>query len=37
MNYDNYEIEEQWIQLRELIKEYQKIDSDIYSFLKKKE
>ena len=33
---DNYEIEEQWIKLKNIISEYQKIDSDIYSFIKKK-
>lgn len=33
---DNYGIEEQWLQLKELIKEYEKLDSDIYSFIKKK-
>lgn len=32
---DNYSIESQWLKLKELIKEYEKIDSDIYSFLKK--
>ena len=33
---DNYDIESQWKDLKSLIKEYQKIDSDIYSFIKRK-
>jgi hypothetical protein len=33
---DNYGIEEQWLQLKELIKEYEKLDSDFYSFINKK-
>jgi len=33
---DNYDIEGQWLQLKELMKEYEKLDCDIYSFIKKK-
>ena len=32
---DNYGIENQWLQLKALIKEYDKLDSDVYSFLKR--
>ena len=32
---DNYEIELKWIYLKDLIRDYEKIDNDVYSFLKK--
>lgn len=30
---DNFNIEETWIELQEIIKNYPKLDNDIYSFL----
>jgi len=36
MFHDNYGLELKWLKLKSLIKEYEKIDSDMYSFLKRK-
>lgn len=33
MKQDNYNIEEQWLELRELLKQHESLDSDIQSFL----
>ena len=33
---DNYGIEQRWLKLKEIVKEYEEIDSDVYSFLKRK-
>ena len=32
---DTFGIEHEWLELKNLIKEYENLDSDIYSFLKK--
>jgi hypothetical protein len=36
MFFDNHNIEIQWLRLKELFKEYEEIDNDIYSFLKRR-
>ena len=32
---DNYDIEKDWLKLKNILKEYESIDTDLYSFLKK--
>ena len=34
--YDDYNIEEQWLKLKEYLEDFQKLDSDVYSFIGKK-
>lgn len=33
MKQDNHNLEENWLQLKELLKDYQSMDNDLYSFL----
>lgn len=33
MKLDNHELEEQWIALKELLKDYDGMDNDLYSFI----
>ena len=32
---DNYDIEKDWLKLKNILKEYESIDTDLYSFLKR--
>jgi phosphate uptake regulator len=33
MKQDNHNLEEQWLELKELLKDYESMDNDLYSFV----